>query len=222
MLVVGRIIDRLGTRLGYALSMVFWSLASMGHALASSFTGFIVARSALGFGESGVFPASIKTVAEWFPKKERALATGIFNAGANLGAIVTPFIVTWITIRWGWRWAFLIAGLGLYMARILAAALSPARGRCSRFQGGTRLHPQRSATSDGQNRMGSPYSAPSDLGVRGGQVHDRPHLVVLSFLDTRFSATQTWIGVMNIRLPIVVIYVLADVGSVAGGWFHPG
>src|SRR5713226_4018271 len=110
MLVVGRVMDRLGSRLGYALSMVFWSLASMGHALCSSFTSFIVARSALGFAESGVFPASIKTVAEWFPKKERALATGIFNAGANLGAIVTPLVVPWITIQWGWRWAFVITG----------------------------------------------------------------------------------------------------------------
>src|SRR5580700_2664144 len=79
MVVVGRLIDRLGTRLGYALAMVFWSLASMAHAFASSFTGFLVARFALGLGEAGVFPASIKTVAEWFPKKERALATGIFN-----------------------------------------------------------------------------------------------------------------------------------------------
>src|SRR5882724_1671800 len=110
MLVVGRVIDRLGTRLGYALSMIFWSLASMGHAFASSFTSFIVARSALGLGESGVFPASIKTVAEWFPKKERALATGIFNAGANFGAILTPILVPWITIRFGWRWAFVITG----------------------------------------------------------------------------------------------------------------
>src|SRR5260370_31002869 len=110
MVVVGRVIDRLGTRLGYALSMVFWSLASMGHALGSSFTSFTVARSALGFSESGVFPASIKTVAEWFPKKERALATGIFNAGANLGAIVTPLVVPWIATHWGWRWAFVITG----------------------------------------------------------------------------------------------------------------
>src|ERR1700687_2853070 len=86
----GRVLERLGTRLGYALPMVFWSLASMGHALGSPFTSFTVARSALGFSESGVFPASIKTVAEWFPKKERALATGIFNAGTNVGAIATP------------------------------------------------------------------------------------------------------------------------------------
>src|ERR1700688_5248086 len=89
LLVVGRLIDRLGTRLGYALTMVFWSLAAMGHALANSFSGFIVARSALGFGEAGVYPASIKSVAEWFPKKERSLAIGIFNAGSNIGAIVT-------------------------------------------------------------------------------------------------------------------------------------
>src|ERR1700730_9139817 len=83
MIFVGRLIDRVGTRVGYALAMVFWSLASMGHAIGSSFTSFLIARSALGFGEAGVFPASIKTVAEWFPKKERALATGIFNAGSN-------------------------------------------------------------------------------------------------------------------------------------------
>ena len=113
MIFVGRLIDRLGTRTGYALTMVFWSLASMGHAVARSFTGFLAARFALGFGEAGVFPASIKSVAEWFPNKERALATGIFNAGTNIGAIVTPLIVTWIAAHLGWRWAFvLIGGLG--------------------------------------------------------------------------------------------------------------
>src|SRR5947208_6881335 len=101
MILVGRLVDRLGTRLGYALAMAFWSLASMGHALGSSFTSFVIARSALGFGEAGVFPASIKTVAEWFPKKERALATGIFNAGTNAGAIVTPLTVPWIALHWG-------------------------------------------------------------------------------------------------------------------------
>ena len=81
MVVMGKLVDRLGTRLGYALAMAFWSVASMAHAMAGSFGGFVLARSALGFSEAGVFPASIKAVAEWFPKKERALATGIFNAG---------------------------------------------------------------------------------------------------------------------------------------------
>src|SRR5438270_146849 len=101
MVLVGRLIDRLGTRLGYAFAMVFWSLASMGHAIAGSLTGFMVARSALGFGESGVFPASSKSVAEWFPKKERSLAIGIFNAGSNRGALITPLAVPWITVAWG-------------------------------------------------------------------------------------------------------------------------
>jgi ACS family hexuronate transporter-like MFS transporter len=110
MIFVGRLIDRLGTRIGYAVAMVFWSLASMGHAIANSLAGFMIARCALGFGEAGVFPASIKCVAEWFPKKERALATGIFNAGTNIGAIITPLVVPWIVVHWGWRWAFLCTG----------------------------------------------------------------------------------------------------------------
>src|SRR5438045_4535660 len=110
MVVVGRLVDKLGTRLGYALAMVFWSLASMGTALGSSLTSFAVSRLTLGFGEAAVFPASIKAVAEWFPKKERALATGIFNAGTSFGAMLTPVIVPWIVLRWGWQGAFV--GIG--------------------------------------------------------------------------------------------------------------
>src|SRR2546427_10169843 len=110
MILVGRLVDRLGTRLGYALAMAFWSLASMGHALGNSFTSFVIARAALGFGEAGVFPASIKSVAEWFPKKERALATGIFNAGTSAGAIITPLLVPKIAESIGWRWAFVLVG----------------------------------------------------------------------------------------------------------------
>ena len=110
MLLVGRLIDRFGTRAGYALAMTFWSLASMAHAAAGSFVSFAAARSALGFGEAGVFPASIKSVAEWFPKKERAFATGIFNAGTSIGAIVTPLIAPWMAARWGWRSTFLFTG----------------------------------------------------------------------------------------------------------------
>src|SRR5947207_9503654 len=90
--------------------MIFWSLASMAHAIGGSLFSFIIARSALSLGESGVFPASIKSVAEWFPPKERALATGIFNAGSNVGAILTPLIVPWITVRYGWRAAFIFTG----------------------------------------------------------------------------------------------------------------
>src|SRR6266545_5962370 len=110
LLVVGRVMDWLGTRKGFSFALIFWSLAAMGHAFVRSVTGFSVARFALGLGEAGNFPASIKTVAEWFPKKERALATGIFNAGTNVGVIVAAISVPWIALRFGWRWTFLLTG----------------------------------------------------------------------------------------------------------------
>lgn len=110
LLSVGRIIDKIGTKLGYALSTFFWSIAAIGHALANSTFGFGVARAALGFSEAGNFPAAIKTVAEWFPKKERALAAGIFNSGSNIGAIIAPLTVPWIAVNIGWKWAFIITG----------------------------------------------------------------------------------------------------------------
>src|SRR3989440_5650947 len=110
LLVVGRLIDRFGTKIGYAAALIIWSFAAMGHALARSALGFGVARAALGVGESGNFPAAIKTTAEWFPKKERAFATGIFNAGSNVGAILAPLTVPWIAINLGWQWAFILTG----------------------------------------------------------------------------------------------------------------
>src|SRR5690349_10323716 len=114
LLFIGKLIDRIGTRKGFSLAVLFWSIAAMAHAGATSVFQFAVARFSLGIGESGSFPASIKAVAEWFPKKERALATGIFNSGTNVGAIVAPLIVPWLTLRFGWRMAFIATGaLGL-------------------------------------------------------------------------------------------------------------
>ena len=220
MVVVGRIIDRLGTRLGYALAMVFWSLASMGHALASSFTSFIVARSALGLGEAGVFPASIKTVAEWFPKKERALATGIFNAGTNVGAIVTPFVVAFITGRWGWRWAFLITGASGFVWLVFWLLLYRRPEE----------HPRVSKAELAYIR-----SDPQPPTAKIAWARLIPHRQTWAFVVGKFMTDPIWwfylfwipdflqrkhgLNLMNIRLPIVVIYVIADVGSVAGGWF---
>jgi ACS family hexuronate transporter-like MFS transporter len=106
----GGFIDRLGTKLGYTISLIVWSLAAMLHALVKSTLGFGAVRAALGIGESGNFPAAIKVVAEWFPKKERALATGIFNSGANIGAVAAPVMVPWILGIYGWQMAFLITG----------------------------------------------------------------------------------------------------------------
>ncbi|MEO6852059.1 MAG: MFS transporter [Mucilaginibacter sp.] len=110
LLFAGRLIDRLGTKMGYFFSTFLWSVSAICHAFANSTLGFIIVRSALGLSEAGNFPAAIKTVAEWFPKKDRALATGIFNSGANIGAIVAPLTVPFIAVAWGWRWAFVITG----------------------------------------------------------------------------------------------------------------
>lgn len=219
MLVVGRLIDRVGTRIGYALAMVFWSLASMGHALGRSLTSFMVARSALGLGESGVFPASIKTVAEWFPKKERALATGIFNAGTNVGAILTPLAVPWITIQWGWRWAFVITGaLGfVWLAFWLLLYRRPDQ------------HPQIS-----QAELDYIRGDPQPPSPRIEWARLIPHRQTWAFVVAKFTTDPIWwfylfwvpdflqrkhgLAFMKIGLPIMVIYVIADVGSIAGGW----
>ena len=185
MIFVGRLIDRLGTRVGYAVAMIFWSLASMGHALANSLAGFMIARCALGFGEAGVFPASIKCVAEWFPKKERALATGIFNAGTNVGAMVTPLVVPWIVVHWGWRWAFIGTG-ALGFAWLILWLLLYRKPRehplCSESE---REYIESDAEiSQGENSVGAASGAPANVGDCHGEIPDGPDLVVLSFLDS--------------------------------------
>lgn len=110
LITAGAVIDRLGTRLGYALAILVWSIAAVSHSLAATVMGFAIARFALGLGEAGNFPAAVKTVAEWFPRRERALATGIFNSGSNVGAIVAPIAVPIIAVTWGWQAAFMFTG----------------------------------------------------------------------------------------------------------------
>jgi len=107
---MGFLMDRIGVRVGLALSAAVWSLSAMAHGQISSLRGFFAVRFSLGLSEAGNFPACIKTVAEWFPRKERALATGIFNSGTNVGAMITPLIVPWIATTWGWRQAFYMTG----------------------------------------------------------------------------------------------------------------
>ena len=110
LLFAGRVIDNLGTKIGYALATALWSIAAVCHAFATGTLGFAVARIFLGITEAGNFPAAIKATAEWFPKKERALATGIFNSGSNIGAIIAPLTVPFIAEKWGWQWAFILTG----------------------------------------------------------------------------------------------------------------
>lgn len=111
LLFFGWFVDRYGAKVGYAVSIVAWSFAAMGHSVVSTVTGFMIARATLGVSEGGNFPSAIKATAQWFPKRERAYATSIFNAGTNVGAIVAPAIVPWIAYTWGWEMAFIIAGV---------------------------------------------------------------------------------------------------------------
>jgi len=219
MIFVGRLIDRLGTRIGYAVAMVFWSLASMGHALAFSLAGFVAARFALGFWEAGVFPASIKCVAEWFPKKERALATGIFNAGTNIGAIVTPLIVPWIAVHLGWRWAFLMTGALGFAWLMLWLWLYRKPEEHSYCSGGEREYIQ----SDAVEQTGK---------IKWSQL--LPHRQTWAFAAGKFMIDPIWwfylfwipdylqrqhgLHLTQIGLPILVIYVISDLGSIGGGW----
>ena len=219
MLLVGRLIDRLGTRLGYALAMVFWSLASMGTALGSSLTSFAISRCALGFGEAAVFPASIKAVAEWFPRKERALATGIFNAGTNFGAILTPLIVPSIVKYWGWRGAFVVIGaLGfVWLVFWLKIYRKPEEH-----------------LSVSRSELAYIKSDPQELGgeIRWSQL--LPLRQTWAFAVGKFLIDPVWwfylfwvpgflqnkhgLALTRIGMPIMVIYLISDVGSVAGGW----
>jgi MFS transporter, ACS family, hexuronate transporter len=220
MIFVGRLIDRLGTRIGYAVAMVFWSLASMGHAIAFSLPSFVAARAALGFGEAGVFPASIKCVAEWFPKKERALATGIFNAGTNIGAIVTPLIVPWIAVHLGWRWAFLLTGSLGFAWLILWLWLYRNPEQHPHCTSAERAYIQ----SDPVAQAGK---------IKWSQL--LPHRQTWAFAAGKFMIDPIWwfylfwipdylqrehgLRLAQIGLPIVVIYVISDLGSIGGGWF---
>lgn len=219
MLLAGRIIDAIGTRLGYSLSLLVWSLAAVAHGLARSVFGFGLARFVLGLGESGNFPAAIKTVAEWFPRRERALATGIFNAGSNVGAIAAPLLVPWLALAYGWQSAFYVTGaIGmiwlLFWHRIYyRPAEHPRLGRAE-----LSWIMQDEAESTARVPWLTLLRYPQTWAfIVGKFLPDAVWWFYLywapKFLDSTFGVDLKAVGP-----PLVTIYLLADVGSVAGGW----
>lgn len=224
MVFAGWFIDRVGTRVGYALMMLVWSLASAAHALASTVMTFAICRFFLGLGEGGNFPAAIKTTAEWFPRKERALATGIFNAGTNLGVIIAALTVPYIDIHYGWRAVFVFMGaLGLvwlvwWWTRYRSPDQQP------------RLTAQeRAYIRAGQEEDGARVNEPS------------PHWRALlplrqtwAFSVAKFLTDPVWwfylywlpkflehkygVDLVHIGPPLVAVYLISDLGSIAGGW----
>ena len=245
LLLAGRIMDKLGTRLGLALAVVLWSLAAIAHAWAhwvpawftlptvnlddktgltlaplfGAAAGFALVRFFLGLAEAGNFPASIKTVAEWFPKKERALATGVFNSGTNVGAIITPLVVPWVTLHWGWEWAFVATGLTgfVWLAWWLAVYRPPEE------------HPRLGSAelayirSDPVEKI-TPIPWARLIGHRQtwafalGKFMTDPVWWLYLFWIPDFLNRSYGLNLTSIGLPIVVIYLIADIGSIGGGW----
>ena len=218
-LFAGWMMDRIGTRWGYSISLTVWSLAAASHAFANSVWGFAAARFALGIGESGNFPAAIKTVAEWFPKKERALATGIFNAGSNVGAVVAPALVPILYAWHGWQAAFVATGLA---GLVWVFFWWPIYRR-------PREHPKVSAAE-----LAYIESDPPDPSVPIPWLELLPFRQTQAFAIGKFLTDAVWwfylfwfakfmneqfgVDIKSIGLPMIIVYLLADVGSIAGGW----
>jgi len=216
---VGRMMDKLGVRTGFAIAIVTWSLAAMGHALARGVASFSVARFALGLGESGNFPGAIKTVSEWFPARERAFAAGVFNAWSNVGAIIAPIVVPMIALRWGWQEAFVATGaLGfIWLAFWLAIYRNPSEH--PKLGAAERAYINEGITTQSRSVPWSELLKHRQTWafVTGKAMTDGIWWFYLywlpKFLDARFG-----IQLGKIAAPIIVIYLVADVGSVGGGW----
>jgi ACS family hexuronate transporter-like MFS transporter len=219
LLLMGRVIDVIGTRVGYAVSIGIWSLSAAAHALARTPLAFGAARFALGLGEAGNFPAAIKTVAEWFPKKERALATGIFNSGTNVGATLGPLVVLWIASRFGWQFAFLSTGLLSFIPIIFWV----------RTYRRPQEHPRLSAAE-----LKYIQSDPPEPETQVAWTPLLRHRQTWAFLLGKFMTDPIWwfflfwlpkflstnhgLSLMALGLPLVIIYNAACVGSIGGGW----
>ena len=220
LLLAGRLMDRIGTRAGYALALVWWSLAAMGHALARTPFGFGVARAALGIGEAGNFPAAIKTVAEWFPKKERAFATGLFNAGSNVGAIVAPLTVPWIAANWGWKAAFILTGaigfvwlfFWLPIYRRPQEHPKVSRAELDHIQSDP---PDPPAAKIPWMRL-VPHRQTSAFAI--GKYLTDPVWWFYLYWIPGFFREQYGLDLLAVGPPLIIIYVIADIGSIGGGW----
>ena len=223
LLSAGRLMDRLGTRKGYALAIGVWSLAAMAHAAAFSAFTFGVARAMLGLGEAANFPACIKTVAEWFPKSERALATGIFNSGTNVGAAVAPLVVPWLTITYGWQAAFISTGALGFIWLVFWLAIY------SRPEEHPRISPRELAyvQKDPPDKSASfPWlrllPKRETWAFASGKALTDPVWWFYLFWFPKYLQETFGLTLQQIVLPTLVVYNICSVGSVAGGWLSSG
>lgn len=222
LLTTGPILDRFGTKIGYLLSITVWSIAGIAHAASSGVFGFAAARFALGLGEAGNFPAAVKTIAEWFPRKERAFATGIFNSGSTVGAIIAPIIVSAITLSLGWKWAFIITGavgfiwIGLWLAFFHLPEKHPKLS-----------HEEYAYITQDEDELNTVSGK-----VSWSQLFK--YRQTWAICSTRFISDWVWwfflfwipdflnkshgIDLKKVVLPLIIIYAVSSVGGIMGGW----
>lgn len=228
LLMAGRIIDKIGTKVGYAIATTLWSIAAMAHALVQTTFGFGVARAALGLTEAGNFPAAIKATAEWFPKKERALATGIFNSGTNIGAIIAPLTVPFIAAELGWQWAFIITGAIGFIWLILWFKFYEVPARQKRL-GKAEFEYIHSDKDEVQ-----PYEETAEQSKRVPWFRLLGFRQTWAFVAGKFLTDPVWwfylfwlpaflkaeygIEKTALALPVALVYVLSSFGSIFGGW----
>ena len=221
LLFFGWFIDRFGTKIGYAVSIVAWSAAALGHAFVFSISGFFIARVALGLGEGGNFPSAIKAVAMWFPIRERALATSIFNAGTNVGAIVAPALVPWIALTWGWHWAFIAAGIAGFAWLLLWIPYYNTPEKIERLDPAERAYIQ---SDPGESDSAPKAKWSALLGYRQ----------TWSFIFAKFMTDPVWwffliwlpdyfkktrgLDIKSSWVHLVSIYAMVTVLSIFGGW----
>ncbi len=219
LMLFGRFIDVIGTKRGFNLAVIWWSLAAAGHALARTTFGFGVARAFLGVGEAGNFPASIKAVAEWFPRKERAFATGIFNSGTNVGVIFAVLLVPVLTAAHGWQTTFVVLGAIGFLWVIAWSLLYTAPEHSSRVS---------------PEELAYIQSDPPEPTVHIPWARLLPHRQTWAFALGKFMTDPIWwfylywlakylqsnygISLSGLPLPLLTVYILSDFGSIAGGW----
>jgi MFS transporter, ACS family, aldohexuronate transporter len=226
LLFAGRLIDKLGTKLGYAISIFTWSIAAIGHAIVHSTVGFAIARASLGFTEAGNFPSAIKTIAEWFPKKERAFATGIFNSGTNIGAIIAPLSVPFIAKQIGWQWAFIITGaLGfIWLIFWVAFYEIPLKQKRLSKPEYDYIHSDIDETENDQAADKGKISWIKLFAFRQtwsfvlGKFLTDPVWWFYLFWLPSFLKAQYGLDGTDAALPVALVYTMSSFGSIFGGW----
>lgn len=226
MVVAGRFVDLLGTKKGYAAATGLWSLAAIGHAFANSAFGFMIARAFLGLTEAGNFPAAIKTTAEWFPKKERALATGIFNSGSNIGAFIAPLTVPFIAVAWGWKWAFIITGLIGFIWLVLWQIMytTPENSKKLTAEEFDYIHSDKedeaieALTKEEKTPWVKLLGYKQTWAFALGKFLTDPIWWFYLFWLPDFLQSEYNLSITEIAIPVALVYLISTIGSVGGGY----